>query len=792
MVNSKENDWVLNILSNPQMDVDTFEEVGLNATNTSLEDKETYLKIDKIKNHEMFQTNGQFDQTKFDNFYEGARQQYNVLTRDTQAKELSTFVNYYKTDIFTPNLKKQDLDQQQKPTTTLLFMGNPDKSLYGVDYLGSTVSSGLSTSEKAQTNKILQNPEQVDFENGDFSKAQWGPSVNDISLTTNPLAYFKNFLETQVLSTWKEDGQHKDPLTGQIVKHRKGDYRTNEYGEPFYENLNGREVYGEKVLSKWDYLTVDGTKINSLDFFDSDDKEKSIAGTFMREAVELIPLFIPGVNSVYVGGRVVLQAAQMFAQLDKLIVDQFYDGTPMLNNTLGLFESLGSSTSEYSQQKTLTGENILTMASDVVTQLLEQRWLFRTTARLGASGKDLTDNKTIEKLAKQFGDEFFAEDVARSSNDVVGLYALSQKRGLEKVKELQRTAQSIGEEMSRLYMTVLTVADAYGEAKEAGASDMGAAALTLGYALGEYGILRTDIGKWILPELKEQKFHMKEMVRALMQGKNPLPEGSVDKNVKLSFTKRLINLGRSIAHADYAGVKGRGVAETLAIAAQNAAGEGVEETSEELLYDAVKSIGNLVAWVKGSDVDFKPFENVGARYGMSFFGGALGGGIAQLDPGYLKARFTRGQMTYDQAMQELVWLIGEHKEDQFLKVLDKMPVNNKFLTTLNNEWRDQALNLQQGSERDNMDVASKKLIHQAVDFFRDILDAHGANVSAKSVLNANTEDILHNLRVEALSNSAVAASFIQSFNTARAELLEAEIELAKITNPGREIGRAHV
>jgi len=39
-------------------------------------------------------------------------------------------------------------------------------------------------------------------------------------------------------------------------------------------------------------------------------------------------------------------------------------------------------------------------------------------------------------------------------------------------------------------------------------------------------------------------------------------------------------------------------------------------------------------------------------------------------------------------MQELVWLIGEHKEDQFLKVLDKMPVNNKFLTTLNNEWRD--------------------------------------------------------------------------------------------------------
>ena len=51
-------------------------------------------------------------------------------------------------------------------------------------------------------------------------------------------------------------------------------------------------------------------------------------------------------------------------------------------------------------------------------------------------------------------------------------------------------------------MTGITVGDTYGEAKAAGASDIDATLLTLGYAIGEYQLLKTGLGRWNLPETR--------------------------------------------------------------------------------------------------------------------------------------------------------------------------------------------------------------------------------------------------------------------------------------------------
>jgi hypothetical protein len=64
-------------------------------------------------------------------------------------------------------------------------------------------------------------------------------------------------------------------------------------------------------------------------------------------------------------------------------------------------------------------------------------------------------------------------------------------------------------------MTGLTVQDTYGEAKAAGASDMEAALLTIGYAAGEAAILNTGLGEWIMPELKGNKLKMEAIAKAL-------------------------------------------------------------------------------------------------------------------------------------------------------------------------------------------------------------------------------------------------------------------------------------
>jgi hypothetical protein len=54
-------------------------------------------------------------------------------------------------------------------------------------------------------------------------------------------------------------------------------------------------------------------------------------------------------------------------------------------------------------------------------------------------------------------------------------------------------------------MTAITVQDTFGEAIQAGASDSEATLLTLGYAAAEAALLSTDLGKWIMPELKANK-----------------------------------------------------------------------------------------------------------------------------------------------------------------------------------------------------------------------------------------------------------------------------------------------
>jgi len=64
-------------------------------------------------------------------------------------------------------------------------------------------------------------------------------------------------------------------------------------------------------------------------------------------------------------------------------------------------------------------------------------------------------------------------------------------------------------------MTAITVADTFGEAKyEAGASDEAAALLTIGYSIAEAILLNSDLGSWIMPELKNNKLKNQAIIKA--------------------------------------------------------------------------------------------------------------------------------------------------------------------------------------------------------------------------------------------------------------------------------------
>jgi hypothetical protein len=59
------------------------------------------------------------------------------------------------------------------------------------------------------------------------------------------------------LAQYDEDGVHE--VNGNILAHKKGEYKLDEYGNPFYEKLGDRSSSDKEVLHVSDILTTDGS-----------------------------------------------------------------------------------------------------------------------------------------------------------------------------------------------------------------------------------------------------------------------------------------------------------------------------------------------------------------------------------------------------------------------------------------------------------------------------------------------------------------------------------------------------
>ena len=67
MIMAKQNDYFLNLMENPDFTAFDFSQAGgLNAKNTGLKAKSDYQNLQAVQDNPMFQTNGKFDQGKFD------------------------------------------------------------------------------------------------------------------------------------------------------------------------------------------------------------------------------------------------------------------------------------------------------------------------------------------------------------------------------------------------------------------------------------------------------------------------------------------------------------------------------------------------------------------------------------------------------------------------------------------------------------------------------------------------------------------------------------------------------
>ena len=156
------------------------------------------------------------------------------------------------------------------------------------------------------------------------------------------------FSDPLVLAQYDEDTVDKDG-----TKHKKGDFKLNSEGTYYYETLGGRSPIGKQVLSSLDTLTVDGTKLNKYDFFDSDDIEKSVGGVIAKNVATLIPMFVGGpIGIIYSTALIAREMAKSLPMLYGMTTALFSDSeTPKWMNTIAAMgDKFTSGTSDYAKE----------------------------------------------------------------------------------------------------------------------------------------------------------------------------------------------------------------------------------------------------------------------------------------------------------------------------------------------------------------------------------------------------------------------------------------------------------
>lgn len=776
-MNNKKNDLFLNMIYNPEFNLTDFLDLGLDPTNTGIDNIDTYRNNEKVK--ETFVTpTGQFDETAFQQAYKSAKKAYNVFaTLDYQ----SAVIDRHMHD--SANVFVSEKNVSREPNISApIKIDNPLKQSSSIISIGKTEENnkGLSISEIAQGQKVY-----------DPATNTWSDAPDD---TFMGLPYF---FDTLVLATWDEDGEHTDPITGKVEKHVKGDIKYNESGNPYYEKLNGRSVYDKQVLNKLDILTPEGSWINQYDFFDSDQvNEKNPVGSLLKNLALVGTMFIPGVGPWIAGLSVATQSVGLIGTLGKMFLGS---DSPVFSEMEGWSRSVNRqyTKTEYAQKNTWCWENFINLVGDVVGQISEQRFLFRDAPALFKGTYGRTEKGQNLLRGK------FVKEAAEKNYDKIGLFKQSSKSILEDgveatyqkglmqiqasasteaarmVDDYMRKYNKIGSILSKLYMTAITTKDMYGEAKLAGASDLEATLLTLGYSAAEAWLLNTGIGEHVMPELREQSLRNKDLIKIGLRGKlGKIVEDAkkLNQNIdKPSFVKNLFNKGKQLFQEGMAASSSKG-GQLGALMFAHGLGEGIEETTEELLADFSRSCYNVVKWLQDDDSRIS-YGDVFDRYSMSFLGGIVGGAVNAPFAGYNSIK-NNGKITQKSALQEMMW-IRRNDPERWAKL--KKDINNtpfgsttlsatKFTTDENgNVVYDQTNNYEE-----SQDAEAKRTIFKVLDNLESMLKAEGGLLNDSQFLDKQT---LGDLRFNDLQNSMTASKFLQDYQNVVVDIYEILNEL---------------
>lgn len=779
MIKQKENDLILAMAGNLDLTPTDLLEVGVNSSNTSLQDKEVYLGNKQIQEMDIFKNNdGEFDKQLFSDFYDQAKKNFALMefiekdkNRDKLIDEANKDKALHSSDyLWAPN--STTIDQTTGKTVTD-FNGkntfdalntthfsrsiNPLMNSYSTERLGKVSESPWSAEEIAQKNRVY-----------DPATDTWEDAPNDLWLGGH-------WSDVLVMAQYDEDTTDPDGTV-----HKKGSLKLDPVtGRYYYEHLNGRNVYNKRVFNRFNNLTEDGSTLNKFDFFDSDDKgEKSLLGSIAKTSVLVGSLFIPYVGKYLAGLSVANQTLGMIGGLSKL----FYGDDNSWGNAMQGWSKQWERTArtEYASDKdnTWCTENILNMATDCFAQLAEQRWLFQAAPKLFGNkdaikalestvtaeekAKGITNySKTIEDVAKRYQGQVkniiqkTGKPLSRGQLDQTEMAdaVLAYEKAQKYVDNMIKYNQKLGANLSQVWMTGLVTQDAYSEAKAAGATDAEAFTFAVSWAVAEMGILKSGLGEHILPELKLQQAQMRQLQKqAAKQFMENGTLGAVTENVSKQEAKKAFN---NIYQKVQNFVKTRNDVWANSYAKNimsQGLGEGIEEVSEDLTADLIKSGFELKRYLADEEkLDWDPWEDWGTRYLQSFVGGALGGSangaFTDFKPfkelatayGYKddpeKSAAENSAARKKLLTQQMISIVRDKEQyDLFKKALDKADLG--LSDVLSNERDENDQFYIANDEHESQNHAAKRAILAQMDYIKNILDSERVNVSPNDVLSS--------------------------------------------------------
>ena len=572
------NDWIVANINNPDYSTEMFKMKGIDTDNTQMLKEESYLKSNFIINNPAFaDNNGNFNKDKFHDYYQQQATKWGELQKDKSVHTVYDMFDVRQApgdqiyNPFTGTTQGMKTDKQNPLGSFIKLTSNPTNQGVGISGFQEISKQSKSTREIAQGQNIF------DSSTGKFLNE----TPDSISLFSNPIKYIKQiFSEPLVLATYDSDGESIDPISGKKLKHSKGEIKLNSNGKPYYETLNGRNPATKQVLSMGDIVTSEASSLNKYDFIDSDDMDKSVRGTILKNVASVLPLAVPYVGEAYSAGLVVRELAKTTPMLYGMIKSLFSDkpaNSQFLNSLQGRATAMSGSVSDAGQSAMWTWEGVFNMMGDVATQWGQQKAVANWTKKLITGKQDLS--KVAEEEAKALY-ESKLQSVLNNANTAEDKYKALSLYGMEEgqiAKILEQEGKAVGdawkqtsigsaalrktfdvykpriEKLNRLganaslaYMALVSNTDVYQSMLDAGATPREAAAVALGSTLGMYTVDRLGIGEMFFDELA--KNDMRQIRTALLGEKENWAKalGISTKNIPENTNKfkKLILSGR--------------------------------------------------------------------------------------------------------------------------------------------------------------------------------------------------------------------------------------------------------